>query len=37
VESLARVLLALFAVALFINAANGTWRQWLRAKFIGAA
>jgi hypothetical protein len=35
VENLARILLLLLAVALFLNVANGTWRQWLRAKFIG--
>jgi hypothetical protein len=36
VESIATVLLLLLAVALVINMANGTWRQWLRAKFVGA-
>jgi hypothetical protein len=36
VESLATVLLLLLAVALVLNMANGTWRQWLRAKFVGA-
>lgn len=34
-ESFARIILLLLAVALFLNVANGTWRQWLRAKFIG--
>jgi hypothetical protein len=36
VESLARIVLTLLAIALFINVANGTWRQWVAAKFIGA-
>jgi hypothetical protein len=36
VESLATVLLLLLGVALVLNMANGTWRQWLRAKFVGA-
>jgi hypothetical protein len=35
VESFARVILLLLAVALFINVANGTWKQWLKAKFLG--
>jgi hypothetical protein len=36
VESFARVLLLLLAIALFINVANGTWKQWLKAKFVGS-
>jgi hypothetical protein len=35
-ESWARVILLLLAVALLINVANGTWREWLKAKFVGA-
>lgn len=34
-ESFARIFLLLLFVALLINVANGTWRQWLKAKFIG--
>jgi len=36
VESLAVIGLLLLAIALLTNVANGTWRQWLRAKFIGS-
>jgi hypothetical protein len=35
VESIAQLLLLLFVVALVLNVANGTWRQWLAAKFLG--
>ena len=34
-ESLARIFLLVLAVALVLNVVNGTWRQWLRAKFLG--
>jgi protein-S-isoprenylcysteine O-methyltransferase Ste14 len=36
VESIAQLLLLLLVVALVLNVANGTWRQWLAAKFLGA-
>jgi hypothetical protein len=35
VESIAVIALLLLAIALVRNVAGGTWRQWLRAKFIG--
>lgn len=35
-ESIATILLLLVGIALLVNVANGTWRQWLKAKFIGA-
>lgn len=34
-ESLARILLLILAMALVLNIANGTWRKWLSAKFLG--
>lgn len=34
-ESIAQLFLLLLTVALVLNIANGTWRQWLRAKFFG--
>jgi hypothetical protein len=36
VESFATILLLVLAVALLRNMAAGTWREWLRAKFIGS-
>lgn len=35
-ESIASILLLVFAIALVRNVAAGTWKQWLRAKFIGS-
>lgn len=34
-QALATIVLLLLAIALVTNVANGTWRQWLHAKFIG--
>lgn len=34
-QSIATILLLLLAIALVTNIANGTWKQWLHAKFIG--
>jgi hypothetical protein len=36
-ESLAVIALLILAIALVTNVANGTWRQWLRAKFVGSS
>lgn len=30
------ILLLLLGIALLTNVANGTWSQWLRAKFVGS-
>jgi hypothetical protein len=40
VESLARIILMVLAAALLIQLGRGGWpavRQWIRAKFVGAA
>lgn len=34
-ESIARIVLLVLAVALVLNIINGTWHQWLAAKFLG--
>lgn len=36
-EDVAKLLLALIAAAALVNVARGSFRTWLRAKFIGAA
>lgn len=35
-ESIATIILLLLGIALLTNVANGTWKQWLHAKFIGS-
>jgi len=35
VDSIASLILLLLAVVLVRNVAAGTWRQWLKAKFLG--
>jgi hypothetical protein len=35
VESIARIILLALAAVMVLRVADGTWRQWLRAKFVG--